>query len=78
VFKPLSPGSIGLHRQSLLALKLQESNGMMTNPPVFHNPLRRRGCCDYSYSTELTNYRAEAIKRELLAYEQMEQQRRRV
>eukprot|EP00775_Hariotina_reticulata_P009665 gene9665-9824_t len=50
----------------------------MTNPPVFHNPLRRRGCCDHSYSTELTNYRAEAIKRDLLAQEQVEQQRRRV
>jgi hypothetical protein len=38
---------------------------MMANPPVFDNPLRRRGCCNHNHSQSLSNYRAEAIEREL-------------
>jgi hypothetical protein len=37
----------------------------MENPPVFDNPLRRRGCCNHNYSQSLSSYRAAAIEREL-------------
>lgn len=63
-----------MQRCSLPAMHLQEqrdtfqnSCAMMANPPVFNNPLRRRGCCDHNYAEELSSYRAEAIERELLA-----------
>jgi hypothetical protein len=44
-----------LRRHSLPALHLQEdqSAAMMSNPPVFTNPLRRRGCCDHQHSQQV-------------------------
>jgi hypothetical protein len=44
-----------LRRRSLPALHLQEdqSAAMMSNPPVFTNPLRRRGCCDHQHTEQV-------------------------
>uniref|UniRef100_A0A383VH47 Uncharacterized protein n=1 Tax=Tetradesmus obliquus TaxID=3088 RepID=A0A383VH47_TETOB len=61
-----------LRRRSLPAMhlleersSLRDSCAMMANPPVFDNPLRRRGCCNHNHSESLSSYRAEAIEREL-------------
>lgn len=45
-----------LRRRSLPALHLQEdqSAAMMSNPPVFSNPLRRRGCCDHQHTEQVS------------------------
>lgn len=65
-----------LRRSSLPAMHLGDGNndssllascGMMTNPPVFDNPLRRRGCCNHKHTQQLQEYRQEAIQRELRA-----------
>lgn len=62
-----SRGFNSLRRRSMPALHWQEpvdSAGMMSNPPVFDNPLRRRGCCDHQHTEQMYEYRAEAIQRE--------------
>lgn len=63
-----------LRRRSMPAMHLHDSSNkgsvlasvsMMTNPPVFDNPLRRRGCCNHQHTEQMQHYRREAIQREL-------------
>jgi hypothetical protein len=59
-----SRGFNSLRRRSMPALHWQEpvdSAGMMSNPPVFDNPLRRRGCCDHQH-TEQVGHRKRSQK----------------
>jgi hypothetical protein len=51
----VTKGPSHLRRRSLPALHLQEdqSAAMMSNPPVFTNPLRRRGCCDHQHTEQV-------------------------
>lgn len=65
-----------LRRTSLPAMHLAEkstdssvisSSIVMINPPTFDNPLRRRGCCDHKHTEQLSEYRREAIQRDLRA-----------
>lgn len=58
--------AIHLHDSSTQSSVLA-SQGMMANPPVFDNPLRRRGCCNHDHAEQLQEYRQEAIQRELRA-----------
>jgi hypothetical protein len=45
----------GLRRSSMPAMHIGEDNSaaIMLNPPVFNNPLRRRGCCDHRLTQEV-------------------------
>lgn len=45
----------------------EASAAVMRNPPVFDNPLRRRGCLNHQYSLQLTRYRSEALARDVAA-----------
>lgn len=55
----------GHHGRLASTRSLAASSAMLANPPVFDNPLRRRGCCDLNHAAEMRTYRAEAIEREL-------------
>lgn len=60
-----SRGFNTLQRRSMPALHWQEpvdSAGMMSNPPVFDNPLRRRGCCDHQHTEQVSHHKSAAVQ----------------
>lgn len=60
-----SRGFNSLRRRSMPALHWQEpvdSAGMMSNPPVFDNPLRRRGCCDHQHTEQVSHRTSAAVQ----------------